>query len=212
MRNFAYPYFSRDIAEFWRRWHISLSTWFRDYLYIPLGGSRSNAIRNVFIIFIISGFWHGANWTFLVWGALNAIYFLPLLLRKKNRKNLDIVARGRLWPSMNELFSMLLTFGITTLAWIFFRSESINHAISYLLEIFSTSLFNYPEVRPRNTIILIALFLIIEWVQREEAHPLQWDRWIIPRPIKWAIKLIMIEVIILEMTSSQSQQFIYFNF
>jgi D-alanyl-lipoteichoic acid acyltransferase DltB (MBOAT superfamily) len=116
MRNFAFPYFSRDIAEFWRRWHISLSTWFRDYLYIPLGGSRGNTankIRNIFIIFIVSGFWHGANWTFIVWGALNAIYFLPLLLLNQNRKNLEIVAKNRLLPSLKDFFSILMTFGLT---------------------------------------------------------------------------------------------------
>jgi D-alanyl-lipoteichoic acid acyltransferase DltB (MBOAT superfamily) len=98
MQNFAFPYFSRDIAEFWRRWHISLSTWFRDYLYIPLGGSRGGTwmkVRNTFIIFIVSGFWHGANWTFLIWGFLNALYFLPLLLMKKNRAHTNTVAEGK---------------------------------------------------------------------------------------------------------------------
>jgi D-alanyl-lipoteichoic acid acyltransferase DltB (MBOAT superfamily) len=111
MRNFAFPYFSRDIAEFWRRWHISLSTWFRDYLYIPLGGSRGGTwmkVRNTFIIFIVSGFWHGANWTFIVWGALNAIYFLPLLLTKNNRKNLEIVAQGKFLPTLEELSFILI--------------------------------------------------------------------------------------------------------
>jgi len=108
-QNFAFPYFSRDMAEFWRRWHISLSTWFRDYLYIPLGGSKGGTrmkIRNTFIIFIVSGFWHGANWTFIVWGALNALYFLPLLLANKNRSNLGVVAEGKLLPTLKELTSM----------------------------------------------------------------------------------------------------------
>ena len=136
MRNFNFPYFSRDIAEFWRRWHISLSTWFRDYLYIPLGGSRGGTwmkVRNTFIIFIVSGFWHGANWTFIIWGALNAIYFLPLLLTKNNRNNLDIAAHGRNLPSIRELSLMLLTFSLTVFAWIFFRADNIGHAISYIL-------------------------------------------------------------------------------
>ncbi|SVC13370.1 uncharacterized protein METZ01_LOCUS266224, partial [marine metagenome] len=124
MQNFAFPYFSRDIAEFWRRWHISLSSWFRDYLYIPLGGSKGSKwrqIRNVFAIFIISGFWHGANWTFIIWGLLNAIYFLPLLLLNKNRNHLGVVAEGKLFPSLKELYSIFLTFILTVLAWIFFR-------------------------------------------------------------------------------------------
>src|SRR5690606_6541256 len=121
MQNFAFPYFSRDIAEFWRRWHISLSTWFRDYLYIPLGGSlgsKSKVIRNVFIIFIVSGFWHGANWTYIVWGTLNALYFLPLLLTNKNRNHLEIVANHTIWPSPKAVINILITFSLTTLAWI----------------------------------------------------------------------------------------------
>src|SRR5680860_142330 len=135
MRNFSFPYFSRDIAEFWRRWHISLSTWFRDYLYIPLGGSRGGTwmkVRNTFIIFIVSGFWHGANWTFVVWGALNALYFLPLLLTNKNRQNMEVVAENSYLPSINEFFQMGLTFGLTVIAWIFFRADNIGHAINYL--------------------------------------------------------------------------------
>ena len=138
-QNFATPYFSRDIAEFWRRWHISLSTWFRDYLYIPLGGSRGGTwmkVRNTFAIFLVSGFWHGANWTFIIWGALNAIYFLPLLLTNNNRKNLGVVAEGKLLPSIRELFAMLTTFTLTVFAWIFFRAENIGHAFSYIKEIF----------------------------------------------------------------------------
>jgi len=124
-QNFSFPYFSRDIAEFWRRWHMSLSTWFRDYLYIPLGGSRGGTwmkIRNTFIIFLVSGFWHGANWTFVIWGFLNALYFLPLLLAKRNRNNLDVVAQDNVLPSPMELFKMLMTFGLTVIAWIFFRA------------------------------------------------------------------------------------------
>ena len=126
MQNFNFPYFSRDMAEFWRRWHISLSTWFRDYLYIPLGGSRGSMtkkVRNTFVIFIVSGFWHGANWTFMAWGALHAIYFLPLLLTKNNRKNTDVVAQGRYLPSIRELISMLTTFSLTVIAWVFFRAR-----------------------------------------------------------------------------------------
>jgi D-alanyl-lipoteichoic acid acyltransferase DltB (MBOAT superfamily) len=140
MKNFAFPYFSRDIAEFWRRWHISLSTWFRDYLYIPLGGSRGGTVmkvRNTFIIFVVSGFWHGANWTFIVWGALNAIYFLPLLLRDKNRVHTGDIAANRLLPSLKELKGMLITFGLTVLAWVFFRAENIGHALQYLYDLFA---------------------------------------------------------------------------
>ena len=153
MQNFAFPYFSRDIAEFWRRWHISLSTWFRDYLYIPLGGSRGSTnkkVRNIFIIFIVSGFWHGANWTFIIWGILNAFYFLPLLLFKTNRDNLNIAAEGKLLPTIREVLSIFSTFSLTVFAWIFFRAEDINHAISYISKIFSNSLFSIPAIFPKK--------------------------------------------------------------
>ena len=140
MQNFATPYFSRDIAEFWRRWHISLSTWFRDYVYIPLGGSRGGKwmkVRNTFIIFIVSGFWHGANWTFIVWGVLNAIYFLPLLLANKNRTHLGVIAENRMLPSLKELGGMGLTFFLTVIAWVFFRAESVEFSLYILSSIFN---------------------------------------------------------------------------
>lgn len=135
MTNFKFPYFSRDIAEFWRRWHISLSTWFRDYLYIPLGGSRGSKkmqLRNTMIIFLVSGFWHGANWTFIVWGAIHALLFLPLLLTNRNRKHLDI---QRL--SIRNYSSMILTFTLVTLAWVFFRADNITIATNYIISMFN---------------------------------------------------------------------------
>ncbi|WP_224997301.1 MBOAT family protein [Cesiribacter sp. SM1] len=213
MRNFAYPYFSRDIAEFWRRWHISLSTWFRDYLYIPLGGSKGGmwmSIRNTFIIFIVSGFWHGANWTFIAWGALNAIYFLPLLLTKRNRTNMGIVAEGRLLPSGREFAGMITTFALTVLAWIFFRAENIGHAMSYISEIFSTSLLAAPEVLPYRELGLIALFLLIEWIGREDEYAIAriGVKW--PRLSKWAFYYFLVGAIIV--LGDKKQAFIYFQF
>ncbi|HCY82977.1 MAG TPA: membrane-bound O-acyltransferase family protein, partial [Xanthomarina gelatinilytica] len=213
MQNFAFPYFSRDIAEFWRRWHISLSTWFRDYLYIPLGGSRgtkSKVIRNVFIIFIVSGFWHGANWTFIVWGALNAIYFLPLLLANKNRNHLEVVAFNKKWPSIKALLNILLTFGLTTLAWIFFRAENINHAFQYLKGIFNKSLFSMPEIRPTNILVLLIVFIAMEWLGRRnqyaiETFGLQWKR-----PLRLAFYYTIIILIFL--FSRNEKTFIYFQF
>lgn len=213
MRNFNFPYFSRDIAEFWRRWHISLSTWFRDYLYIPLGGSKGGTImkiRNTFIIFIVSGFWHGANWTFVVWGALNAIYFLPLLLTKSNRNNLEIVAQGKFLPSVKEFSFMLMTFVLTIIAWIFFRARNIEHAINYLSGIFSSSIFTLPEVLPKQIIVLILLFISVEWIGREGQYAISnlGQSW--KRPVRWAFYFILIAIIFL--FSGKEQQFIYFQF
>ena len=217
MRNFNFPYFSRDIAEFWRRWHISLSSWFRDYLYIPLGGSRCNTlkrIRNTFIIFIVSGFWHGANWTFIVWGALNAVYFLPLLLLNKNRVHTDTVAEGRLLPSIREFLQMSITFGLTVLAWVFFRADNIGHAMSYLSTIFSKSLFTIPFfVGMRHgleTAILIFIFIIIEWIGRNDQYAIEKLGLTWKRPVRYAMYHIIIIMILL--FAGRQQQFIYFQF
>jgi len=212
-QNFAFPYFSRDIAEFWRRWHISLSTWFRDYLYIPLGGSRGGTwikIRNTFIIFIVSGFWHGANWTFIVWGALNAIYFLPLLLLKRNRQNVEIVAGDRHLPSIREFFNMGTTFGLTVFAWIFFRADNIHHALSYISEIFSKTLFSYPEFIPRKVLFLIAIFIVIEWLGRRNKYAI--EKLVINRHkfIRWSFYMLIMLFIFL--FQGQQQNFIYFQF
>jgi D-alanyl-lipoteichoic acid acyltransferase DltB (MBOAT superfamily) len=215
MKNFAYPYFSRDIAEFWRRWHISLSTWFRDYLYIPLGGSRGGVgmkVRNTFIIFIVSGFWHGANWTFIVWGALNAIYFLPLLLLGKNRENLGIAAEGRLVPNTKEIFQIGITFSLTVLAWVFFRAKSVGDAWIYLRGIFSSSVFTLPEVFPVRIIFLIVIFLAVEWLQREKEYGLELTKphKLLNRPVRWAAYMGLM-ILILTMAGTQ-QEFIYFQF
>lgn len=213
MRNFAFPYFSRDIAEFWRRWHISLSTWFRDYLYIPLGGSRCSVwmkIRNIFIIFIVSGFWHGSNWTFIIWGALNAIYFLPLLLLNRNRNNLGIVAQGKYLPSIKESLSMVTTFGLIVFAWIFFRAENVTHALSYISEIFSPSLLTMPEIFPKRTIFFVGLFGFIEWLGREQQYAIARLCFNFPQPIRWAIYYFM--VIAIFVWGGKQQQFIYFQF
>jgi alginate O-acetyltransferase complex protein AlgI len=180
MRNFAFPYFSRDIAEFWRRWHISLSTWFRDYLYFPLGGSRGGTwmkVRNTFIIFIVSGFWHGANWTFIVWGALNAVYFLPLLLSNSNRNHIDIVAQGKNIPTLKEIMQILFTFSLTVFAWIFFRAESISHALQYINGIIHPSIFSFPVLKMSleflSTLFFMSLLILFEWLNREKQHALE---------------------------------------
>ncbi|RAJ16988.1 MBOAT family O-acyltransferase [Olleya aquimaris] len=213
-QNFAFPYFSRDIAEFWRRWHMSLSTWFRDYLYIPLGGSRGGTwmkVRNTFIIFLVSGFWHGANWTFIVWGFLNALYFLPLLLANRNRNNLNVVAQDSYLPTLKESMQMLITFGITVLAWIFFRAENLTHAMSYLKGIFNKTLLSLPSIRPTNLIILILFFLLIEWIGRRQQYAIEVLFIKQSRFIKWMFYMMLITLIFL-FTSDSQQEFIYFQF
>ncbi len=215
MRNFAFPYFSRDIAEFWRRWHISLSTWFRDYLYIPLGGSKGGTwmkVRNTFIIFLVSGFWHGANWTFVAWGALNAIFFLPLLLSNKNRNNLEIVAKGRLLPSIRDFVSISVTFFLTLIAWIFFRAASVSQAFDILKTIFSSSLFTIPVFNPREILVLtlMTLFMIIEWIGRENQYAIENIRIRFSRPVRWAVYYSII--ILIFFFAGQGQAFIYFQF
>ncbi len=221
MQNFNFPYFSRDIAEFWRRWHISLSTWFRDYLYIPLGGSRRGKIvniRNIFIIFIVSGFWHGANWTFIVWGVLNAFFFLPLMLLGKNRVNTDTVAQGKLFPSLKEIFYMSVTFIITLFAWIFFRATDLTHAFSYIKEMFSSSIFVVPNgayfakmtTHPYSIVLLIVLFIIIEWLQRDREFGLDLKDIKMKSIYKYSIYYSIISLIVL--FAAKSQDFIYFQF
>ena len=211
-RNFAFPYFSRDIAEFWRRWHISLSTWFRDYLYIPLGGSRGGTkmkVRNTFIIFIVSGFWHGANWTFVVWGALNAIYFLPLLLANKNRVNTDLVAQGKYLPSIKELVQMGLTFFLTLIAWVFFRADSVSHAFSYLTGTFSSSLFSWVEIFPTTILALLVFFLLVEWLGRANEYAIE-KADVLKKPLRWGFYAVLI--ILMFAFTGEEQQFIYFQF
>lgn len=225
MRNFNNPYFSRDIAEFWRRWHISLTTWFRDYVYIPLGGSRPEVpahiqhpdrykkliiIRNTFVIFLLSGFWHGANWTFIAWGAYHALLFLPLILLGQNRKYTNQVAEGRLLPTWKECGQILLTFMLTVVGWIIFRATSIQEAWSIVKGICDVSLCSMPMVVVglKKTLFFVSMLLVVEWVDRDKEHALslsrmpQWARFI----VLYGLILVMLEFM------GHSQSFIYFQF
>ncbi len=215
LRNFAFPFFSRDIPEFWRRWHISLSSWFKDYLYIPLGGSKGNMwmkIRNTFIIFIVSGFWHGANWTFVVWGFLNALFIMPSIIFNTHRNNLDIVAKGKYLPTLKEFFDIGITFSLTVLLFIFFRANSITHAINYISEIFSSSFFTMPAISgTRSLKILLFLFIIAEWFGREEQYAFK----IIAKIKLLPFRIILYHAIILTILffgNFSKNQFIYFQF
>ena len=215
-QNFAFPYFSRDIAEFWRRWHISLSTWFRDYLYIPLGGSRGTSykkIRNIFIIFIVSGFWHGANWTFIIWGALNAIYFIPIMLSNKNRVNIDSISAGRLLPTIHEFISILFTFSLVVFAWIFFRADNLTHAVSYISNMLSISIFQIPlfsgMVKALTTILLILFLICVEWIGRNNQYAIEK---ILIYNSTARIAFYYLLIILILVFSGNQQTFIYFQF
>jgi D-alanyl-lipoteichoic acid acyltransferase DltB (MBOAT superfamily) len=216
LRNFAFPYFSRDIAEFWRRWHISLSSWFRDYLYIPLGGSKVGTwmkVRNTFVIFLVSGFWHGANWTFIIWGFLNALYIMPSIILKTNRNNMEIVAKNEMLPSFKEFFNIIITFSLTVLAWIFFRAENVHHAFSYISGILKPSLFTIPQLKKAALapLILIVFFMIIEWMGREHQYALQklWTKK--PKILRWGFYFFLMILIGLFLQTHETP-FIYFQF
>lgn len=210
-RNFAYPYFSRDIGEFWRRWHISLSTWFRDYVYIPLGGNRTSTtlqhFSNVILTFTISGFWHGANWTFVIWGFLNGLYYLPPSIRGPHKHETEVVAMGRLFPTALEFFQICRTFVLISFAWIFFRSTSFSHAIGFITHIGTSSWLG--PLRHTNGIWYVLLIFVIDWIQRDKLHPLEIAT--LPRYIRWGIYYIITTLILL-VGKTGHVPFIYFQF
>lgn len=213
MVNFRYPYFSKNVAEFWRRWHISLSTWFRDYVYIPLGGSRGNVwmkIRNNMIVFMVSGFWHGANWTYIVWGVLNGIYLIPLIVKNESQAKSSIIdTEVKLIPSMKELLLMLSTFGLICITWVFFRAKNIHHALDYFASILTN--FSVPTaVRSFIYIPLIFLLIVVEWFNRSKAHPLENLK--LPRVVRWAIYTVMMTYILYTQINNAVSEFIYFQF
>jgi alginate O-acetyltransferase complex protein AlgI len=214
MRNFAFPYFSRDIGEFWRRWHISLSSWFRDYVYIPLGGSRASKGRQVFnslVTFTVSGFWHGANWTFVAWGALNGLYYVPAIVTGKPKMK-GTVAEGRWFPTALELAQLASTFLLTNLAWVFFRADDMGHALSYLAGIASPTLFSEPFSgagrSPGLSLAIVGVLVGVEWMQRTKQHALEVDA--LPLPFRWSGYILLMLAIITFFGADIS--FIYFQF
>lgn len=213
MRNFNMPYFSRDIAEFWRRWHISLTTWFRDYLYIPLGGSRCGTwrkIRNTFAIFLVSGFWHGANWTFIAWGAFHATCFLPLLLRGKNRKYVtSVVAEGRWLPTIREFMQMALTFLIVVVGWTLFRAPDIATGGAWLWKMLTMGDLALRQCGIRSAAKAVGpviMLMVVEWFNRERAIPRLPQR----RLLRWAVYMLVFAYIVF--CKPNPQTFIYFQF
>lgn len=213
MKNFDFPYLSRDIAEFWRRWHISLTTWFRDYIYIPLGGSREGrwrSVRNTFVIFLVSGFWHGANWTFICWGLYHALLFLPLLLASRNRRHRGIVAPGRLLPSAGEAGQMVLTFVLVVLGWILFRAEDMGQAVGYFGRLFACVPGEAALPSDAGKIaVYMAVLWVVEWLQRGREYGLQLQG-LCGRG--WRVAICTVLVLFIELTMGKSSEFIYFQF
>lgn len=212
MRNFAYPYFSRDISEFWRRWHISLSTWFRDYVYIPLGGSHISQARttwNLIITFVISGLWHGANWTYIAWGFLHGIYYVPYRWFSNAKKTSGIVAQGKFFPSATESIGMLTTFVAVVIAWIFFRAPSISHASGYIARMLTVPYLELDHGQYLEPVCYSIIPMIVEWFQREREHGLKIE--FMPASVRWAAYCLTIFGIFVLGNFGQTA-FIYFQF
>lgn len=214
MRNFNFPYFSRDIAEFWRRWHISLTTWFRDYIYIPLGGSRCakwKVMRNTMIIFLVSGLWHGANWTFVVWGAYHAFLFFPLMILGLNRKYTNTVAYGKFLPSVTEFIQMAVTFLLVVIGWIIFRAENISQAWDYIVRMVTE--FNIGSIQyGKKAFLYIFVLMVVEWLQRDKQHGLQISNQGIFRYRLARCLLYYILVFVILALKGSQETFIYFQF
>ncbi|MBR3566057.1 MAG: MBOAT family protein [Paludibacteraceae bacterium] len=235
-QNFATPYFSRDVAEFWRRWHISLTTWFRDYVYIPLGGSRPEVspqskrpelhkkliiLRNTLVIFLLSGLWHGANWTFLLWGLYHALLFIPLILMGKNRKYTNLVATQsdngqlRFLPTWKELGQMALTFGLIVFGWIIFRSPDIHTAGVFVQTLFSESLFVFripiDKYYCLRLFVPVVIMFVAEWLGRNKQYALQNIAQILPN--RWVrITIYALALVLVLIFRGKTAEFIYFQF
>lgn len=216
--NFRMPYFSRDVAEFWKRWHISLNRWFVDYVYIPLGGSRKGKFktaRNVFVIFLLSGLWHGANWTYVTWGLYHAVLFLPLITLGLNKRNTGTASGGRLLPSCSDLVKMTATFILVVMGWIIFRADNITVAGHIFAKIFSSSILDMPydwAVAPCYripTLVAIAMCLVTEWLNREGKHGLDLDR-VASAWVRIPVYYLVVAMIVLY--SGENVTFIYFQF
>ena len=223
MRNFNYPYFSRSIPEFWRRWHISLTTWFRDYIYFPLGGSRCNkwkTIRNVYLVWAISGLWHGANWTFVCWGLYHGTLLAVYNLLNINTKQVRDVAQDRKLPKLSELLQMVLTFSLAVFGWIIFRSETLSEASGFITHMFRHSginLMNSLESLKGMKLPVVAIALtgmiLCEWIHRDKQHALQFNNNGFVSGNTWIryVIYICLMMIIINYAGSQSE-FIYFQF
>lgn len=220
MKNFNLPYFSRDIAEFWRRWHISLNKWFIDYVYIPLGGSRGTKamlIRNILIVFFLSGLWHGGNWTFVVWGLYNGIIIALLTLLNLNHKRSAIISEKRFFPPLKEFGQIFITFVLVVIGWIFFRAEDLTQAVDYIANLCDSSIVSIPNFRDLGlsfikliyTLFFIVLLQLIDWIQRKQDFGLEISN-VKYRPIRWSIYIIFL--LTFSVFAGGQEEFIYFQF
>tara|TARA_Y100001980_G_C14483994_1_gene262031 strand:- start:63 stop:1085 length:1023 start_codon:yes stop_codon:yes gene_type:complete len=210
MSNFNYPFFARNIAEFWRRWHISLSTWFRDYLFIPLGGSKGGkwlSIRNIFIVFIVSGFWHGPNWTFIAWGLMHAFLYLGFLLISKNSKDdPNIVAKNKILSTIRETSQVVITYLSVTFTWVFFRSETIEKSFDYLIQMVTN--LSIP-IDNKGGLFYVATILIFDWVLRRDERSVLLTNNLIQN---WIIILAFSLIIFFFSLHHPKSEFIYYQF
>jgi D-alanyl-lipoteichoic acid acyltransferase DltB (MBOAT superfamily) len=226
MQNFAYPYFSRDIREFWKRWHISLTTWFRDYVFLPIAYSVSRNIKSdrfyliksefliytigIFLTWILIGLWHGANYTFIIWGLIQGFFLIINHVNAKPRKK--ILKRLKIHNDniLLTIVDSLATFIIIMFSWIFFRADNVTLAFSYISQIFSMSSFIIPEIRPKTTLLLVFLFFVIEWVGKKQEYAIAGMGSKLPKPVRWVMYYSIILTIL--WFSGEKQQFIYFQF
>jgi D-alanyl-lipoteichoic acid acyltransferase DltB (MBOAT superfamily) len=214
--NFRVPYFSRNVREFWRRWHITLNAWFTQYVYFPLGGSRCSKWRtvlNTVIVFALSGLWHGADWTFVLWGLYLGLLFIPLILFKSRRYK-DTAAHGRLLPTGSEFLSILVTFLLINFGWVLFRAPNVAAFADFTARLFSPSLFNPHGLTMKMATMLLWCggLLLAEWLQRERQHVLQIDGYAIfsTRPARLALYALLVALIFY--FAGEVQTFIYFQF
>ena len=217
-RNFNNPYFSRNISEFWRRWHISLMSWFRDYVYIPLGGNKGGKLKwfcNILIVFLLSGLWHGANWTYLVWGLYHALLFLPMVYFGKHYDSTCQLEEGRLLPTWKELGQMLVTFGLVLFGWIIFRSENLHAFVCYVSGMFQWGtlracyrFFVQSDIWPKTTFIII--MMVVEWLQKGKEHGM--DLSSVKKVWLRATLCIVLALVIYTFAYDDTGTFIYFQF
>jgi len=225
MQNFAYPYFARDIREFWKRWNMSLTTWFRDYVFLPIAYSVSGKIKSEKVYFIktdfiiyaaglsvtwvLTGLWHGANYTFIIWGAIQGLFLLIYHVTTKPRKRLLKSIHLSNNNPVLVFVETVLTFIIIMFSWIFFRSEDVGHAMSYISGMFSDSSLTVPVISP-VTALLIVVFFTIEWLGSDQEYAIfsLWAKWY--KPARWVMYYSLVFTIIYFL--GEKQQFIYFQF